>query len=321
MKAPLAIGIDLGGTNIKVAVVDSDGGVLHRLEQPTAADRGPGPVIDDLADLVRRLRQQAVVGIGLATPGPLDLSRARIIRGVNLPGWKDVPIREALREKTGLPVTLENDANAAAYGEYRFGAGQGRVDLVMLTLGTGVGCGVILNGQILHGHFGNAAELGHMIVVVDGLPCPCGQRGCLEQYTSADAVVRRVLQADPSREPNVGPPLVSSADQHRDRKEAGTVRAEDVARAATGGDAVCEGIWDEACLYLAVACVNIQHAFNPAKIVLGGGLSNAGAQLLDRVNAHFRKHVWSLHSDFPEIVLSKLGGDAGVIGAAMLAMP
>lgn len=322
MNPPLAIGIDLGGTNTKAAIVDRNGNILHRLEQPTEASRGPGPVIEDLAILVRRLRQfsfspspfqgesrgegvvsERIVGIGLATPGPLDLREGRIIHGANLPAWKDVPIRDLLQQKTGLAVTLENDGNAAAFGEYRFGAGRGRENLVMLTLGTGVGAGVILNGRILHGHFDNAAELGHMIVVVDGLPCPCGQRGCLEQYASANAVVRRVLNANLSR----------------DRNEAGTIRAEDVAQAAANGDPLCERVWDEACLYLAVACVNIQHAFNPTRVVLGGGLSNAGGQLLDRVNAHFRKHTWSLHTDAPEIVLAQLGPDAGVMGAAALA--
>ncbi|MEK7786066.1 MAG: ROK family protein, partial [Chloroflexota bacterium] len=276
--------------------------------------------IEDLADVVRRLAtpslfkgegwgkgviSERIVGIGLATPGPLDLDEGRIIRTANLPGWKDVPIRDTLRQKTGLPVTLENDGNAAAYGEYRCGAGRDGGDLVMLTLGTGVGAGVILNGRILHGHFDNAAELGHMIVVVDGLPCPCGQRGCLEQYASAHAIVHRVLLADPNHK----------------KDAAVAIRAEDVAQAAANGDPLCERVWDETCLYLAIACVNIQHAFNPSKIVLGGGLSNAGALLLDRVNAHFRKHSWSLHADAPEIALAQLGPDAGVIGAAMLAMP
>ncbi len=320
MNLPLAIGIDIGGTNIKAAVIDLDGNVLHRLEQPTDASRGPGPVIEDLADIVRRLAaltaahgksrveglvSEGIVGIGLATPGPLDLHGGRIIRGANLPAWKDVPIREALWQKTGLPVTLDNDGNAAAYGEYRCGAGRDGGDLVMLTLGTGVGAGVILKGRIFHGHFDNAAELGHMIVVVDGLPCPCGQRGCLEQYASAQAIVHRVLLADPSHE----------------KAPAIAIRAEDVAQAAANGDPLCERVWDDACLYLAIACVNIQHAFNPTRIVLGGGLSNAGAQLLDRVSAHFRRHTWSLHTDSPEIVLAQLGPDAGVIGAAMLAMP
>lgn len=320
MNSPLAIGIDLGGTNIKAAVVGRDGNILERIEQPTGAVRGPEPVIEDLADIVRRLRKKSpipskgegrgvasdlndLVGIGLATPGPLDLHAGRIIHAANLPGWRDVRIRDALREKTGLPVILENDGNAAAYGEYRLGAGLGRDDIVLLTLGTGVGSGVILNGQILHGHFDNAAELGHMIVAADGLPCPCGQRGCLEQYASAGAIVRRVLSADPSR----------------DREGADELRAEDVIEGAASGDQLCERVWDETCQFLAIACVNIQHAYNPLKILLGGGLSNAGAQLLDRVKAHFRKRTWSLHSDAPEIVLAQLGADAGVIGAATLA--
>ncbi len=320
MSPRLAIGIDLGGTNIKGAVVSSNGIILDRLEQPTDAARGPGPVMDDLADMVRRLQQRPpipherkgtvetnesnkFVGIGLATPGPLDLHAGRINHAANLPGWKDVRIRDSLREKTGLPVTLENDGNAAAYGEYRYGAGVGHDDLVMLTLGTGVGGGVILNGEIIHGHFDNAAELGHMIVVVDGFPCPCGQRGCLEQYASAGAIVRRVLSVDPGRK----------------RMGADDLRAEDIITAALNGDPLCYQVWDEACQFLAVACINIQHAYNPSKIILGGGMSNAGAQLLDRVNAHFSSQAWSLHNDVPMIVLAKLGKDAGVVGCAALA--
>lgn len=312
MNQRLAIGIDLGGTNLRIALVNRDGLIHTRSDQLTQADRGPDAVIVDIAASVNALIDGAsldrrnIAGIGLCTPGPLALGEGRIIHAANLPRWKNVPIRKALAEELHLPVILENDGNAAAFGEYCFGAGRGCEDMVMLTLGTGVGAGVILNGNILHGHFDNAAELGHMIVVTDGLPCPCGQRGCLEQYASAGAIVRRVFNAHPNPE--------------RMRRDL-PLCAEAVAQNAANGDPLCQRIWDEACLYLAIACVNIQHTYNPAKIVLGGGLSNTGAQLLDRVNAHFRKHTWSLHTDAPEIVLAQLGGDAGLVGAAKLAMP
>jgi len=331
MNQPVAIGIDLGGTNLRIALVDRDGLIVARDDQRTLADRGPDAVIGDIVASVDALIGGAsvdrggIAGVGLCTPGPLDLREGRIIHAANLPGWTNVPIRNALKERLHLPVALENDGNAAALGEYRAGAGRGNDPLVMLTLGTGVGAGVILNGRILHGHFDNAAELGHMIVVVDGLPCPCGQRGCLERYASADAVVRRALDADQNRDRhgavNLSRDREGAVYPSRERERADLpLRAEDVAQGAVAGDPLCRRVWDEACLYLAVACVNIQHAFNPAKIVLGGGMSLVGKPLLDGVRKFLRAQAWSLHHDVPAIELSSLGADAGLIGSAALAL-
>ncbi len=321
-----AVGIDLGGTNTKLAVVDRAYRILTHRSVPTQPETGPRAVIAALTQVAEALVQQAnlahgdVVGVGFATPGPLDLGAGRITKAANLPGWHHVPVRDLLRERIGLPVTLENDGNAAAFGEYIAGAGVGCEHLVVLTLGTGVGAGVIVDGAVLHGHFDNAGELGHMIVVVDGLPCPCGQRGCLERYASADAIVRRV-------EANAETPKRRNTETCRPEPTAYSLQstaekprtASDIARAATNGDAVCAKVWDEACKYLAVACVNIQHAFNPQRILLGGGMSLAGDLLLAPVREHVRSQAWSLHADLPEITLAKLGPDAGVIGAAALA--
>jgi glucokinase len=321
MRHTVAIGIDLGGTNLRTAIVDREGLIVARSDQPTLANRGPDAVIADIVASVDALigganvDRGSVAGVGLCTPGPLDLREGRIIHAANLPGWTNVPIRDALKERLHLLVALENDGNAAAFGEFRAGAGRGCDPLVMLTLGTGVGAGVVLDGRILHGHFDNAAELGHMVVVVDGLPCPCGQRGCLERYASADAVVRRVLDADQNRDRRgaVNP------SRERERPDL-TLRAEDIAQASVAGDPLCRRVWDEACLYLAVACVNIQHAFDPQRIILGGGLANAGDFLLDAVRIRFGERTWTLHDDAPEIVLAQLGPDAGVIGATALAL-
>ncbi|MCH7870503.1 MAG: ROK family protein, partial [Planctomycetes bacterium] len=198
------VGIDLGGTTLTGVMVDREGKRLAHRTTPAEVHRGPDAVIADMVELVDALlaeasldRQsqladrKALIGVGVAAPGPLSRQSGRIIRSANLPGWVDVPLCDRLGEALEVPITLENDGNAAAFGEFWLGAGEDGADLVMLTLGTGVGAGVILNGQILRGHFENAAELGHMIVVHDGLPCPCGQRGCLEQYASAGAVARR----------------------------------------------------------------------------------------------------------------------------------
>ena len=312
----LAIGIDLGGTNLKGAAVDRHGRILAKRAGPADPSRGPGPVVADMGDLVDALlsdtsrHRTELAGVGLGTPGPLSQREGRIVKAANLPGWVNVPLVAMLAEKTGRPVTLENDGNAAAFGEFWAGAGRGFDDLVMLTLGTGVGAGVVLDRRLLHGHHENAAELGHTIVVIDGLECSCGQRGCLEQYASAGGVARRVTTAISEGERSI---LAESLDSGE------SIDARRVVEAARAGDLLCQRIWDEACLYLAVACVNIQHAFNPACVILGGGMSQAGDFLLGPVKEHLARQSWSLHDDLPEVLLAGLGYDAGVVGAAGLA--
>ncbi len=316
MTQPIAIGIDFGGTNFKVALVAEDGRVLVKSSAPTDTTATPESVIAQVANLAESLlddghiARENVVGAGLGSPGPLDFDRGMVIHSVNLPTWENVPVRDLLAKRLNLPVALDNDANAAAFGEYWAGAGKGGGDFVMLTLGTGLGAGVVLGGKILHGHYDNAGELGHMIVVPGGLPCGCGQRGCVEQYAAAATVARRVHRAIEEGEDSLLSPMV---------KEGVSIDAKTVVEAMGKGDAVCKRIWDEACTYLAIACVNIQHAFNPESIVLGGGMAEAGDVVLDPVRSHFARNTWRLESDRPHIRLAALGYDAGVIGAAGLA--
>ncbi len=316
MAHRMAIGVDFGATNLKVALVDSKGTVESKRECPTAASRGPDAVIADLARLAESSRGDApdgtdLVGVGVGAPGPISHRMGMIVRSNNLPGWSNVRLRDRLQDKLGLRVTLDNDGNVAAFGEYWVGAGEQTGDLVMLTLGTGVGGGVVLNEAILHGHFENAAELGHMIVSLDGLQCSCGQRGCLEQYASASAVARRVNEAIQQGESKVLSDAVSSGQ---------VIDAEWVVRYAREGNAVCLRIWNEACFYLAAACINIQRFYNPARIVFGGGMSRAGGFLLDSIREHLGRQKSSTDSNLPEITLAKLGHEAGVIGAAHLAL-
>ncbi len=338
MISRAAIGLDLGGTNLKGALVDDHARILCKHSIPTDAARGPDAVIADMVAMTEQLIQKsgldrsAIVGIGVGSPGPLSMKHGIIYHCANLPGWNHVPLRQRLHEKTGLAVVLENDGNAAAYGEYwsRFiekhatqthpplprgesGGSSHRhhgSDLVLLTLGTGVGAGVIIEGRVLHGHFENAAELGHTIVVVDGLPCPCGQRGCLEQYSSASAIARRVTAAI----------RVGAQSALRDDTTHGCeIDSSMVAEQARTGDVLCTQIWDEACKFLAIACINIQHSFNPEQIILGGGLAAAGDFLLHAVRKHFESRQWVLCRDFPTISISQIGTDIGSIGAAGLA--
>ncbi len=312
-----AVGLDVGGTNIKAGLIGSDGTLLAKVMRPTRAERGVEAVLADMAALSEEVRAEGgadranVVGVGIGAPGPLSPSRGVIIKSANLPGFKNVPMRDELARRTGLPARLDNDANAAAYAEFWVGAGRGARDMVLFTLGTGVGAGVIVGGQLLRGHFENAGELGHTIVQPDGRPCPCGQRGCLEQYASANAVALLVIEAARAGARTKLADLPGGI-------EAAT--AERVAQAARDGDEVACRIWDGACRHLAIACVNVQHAYNPARIVLGGGMSAAGDMLLAAVRAHVVALRWSLIDDLPEVVLAELANNAGMIGAAGLVL-
>ncbi len=315
-KGPVAVGIDLGGTNLKGAIVDRKGRVIAKHVRPLP-EVDPEGTISEIVALVDQFLSVAsagrsdLAGVGVGAPGPMRYGTGTITQAANLPGWRNVPLRDLLRERLQVPVLFDNDGNAAAFGEFWLGAGKDGQDLVMLTLGTGVGAGVILNGRILHGHHENAAELGHTIMVPNGLPCPCGQRGCLEQYASAGAVARRVASAIQEGGNSVLSDAVGQGE---------AIDARLVAASAQAADPVCVRVWDEACQYLAIACINIQHAYSPARVVLGGGMAEAGDFLLDRVTHHVTGQRWSLHDDLPEIVLAKLGYDAGVIGAAGLVL-
>ncbi len=316
MAGTHTIGIDLGGTNIKAGVVDPAGKLVRRTSIATEADRGFEHVFARLVRLVEDLLSQAgltstdVCAIGFGTPGPMSHEKGVIYAAPNLPGWDNIPLRDRFAEATGLPVALDNDANAAAFGEFTAGAGRGTRDMVMLTLGTGIGGGIILDGRLLRGTFDNAAEIGHTIAVPGGRPCPCGQRGCLERYSSANAVAERLIEAIEAGETSSLDPAARTGPRPT---------SADVARAAREGDALAARIWDEMCLHLAIGCVNIQHMVNPETIVLGGGMIRAGEQLLAPVRAHFRKQVWPVPQDYPRIELATLGDDAGIIGAAALA--
>jgi len=310
------IGLDLGGTALKGGLCDEAGKIVARQSWDTAAHLGPDHVFEVLVRASEELvaaapgGRGAVSGLGLGSPGPLSHERGIIYGAPNLPGWRDVPVRARLSAATGLPVTLENDANAAAFGEFTAGAGSSVQSIVLLTLGTGIGGGVVLDGHLVRGAFDTAAEIGHMIVIPDGRPCPCGQRGCLERYASANAVSERLVEAV-----QAGKSSLLAA-----RIAAGKVLdARDVLAAIDEGDELAARIWDETCLFLAVAAVNMQHLLNPQRVILGGGLMNAGERLLGPVREHFDRQSWRIAPDRPEIVLAALGTDAGVIGAASLA--
>ncbi|MFQ5492311.1 MAG: ROK family protein, partial [Phycisphaerae bacterium] len=313
MGSQFAVGVDIGGSFIKAGLVDDAGALLSKSVRPTLPQRPADEIVADVATLISEVIEaspadrESIAGVGIGSPGPLSPTRGIIHRAANLPTFKNFPLRDRVAEGSGMPAVLVNDANAAGFAERWVGAGHGADNLVMFTLGTGIGSAVFVDGRVLSGGFENAGELGHMIIERNGRPCSCGQRGCLEQYASAANIVRRVSEAMRQGADSVLAKIAGAPE---------AITAKDVAQAVREGDSLAVEIWRDACAALATGCVNVLHAYNPRVIVLGGGLSGAGAVLLDAVRQSLQAQVWSLHDDLPEIVLAELGNDAGIIGAA-----
>ena len=316
MPGQFTIGIDLGGTNLKGGVCSDAHEVRTTHSIETQAERGFEHVLGRMVLLVDALLEKArlgradVVAIGIGAPGPLLHEEGLILGAPNLPGWVNVPLRQRLADAVRLRVVLENDANAAAFGEFVAGAGRDVRSLVMLTLGTGVGGGIVLDGRLWRGVCDSAGEMGHTIIVPGGRPCPCGQLGCFERYASANAVAERLAEAVQSGEESALKPQVQAGT---------TFDARDVLRAADAGDALAARIWDQTCSYLALGCVNLEHLLSPDKVVLAGGLTHAGERLLAPVQRHVQELRWHIATTPPQIALAALGIDAGIIGAAALA--
>lgn len=310
------VGIDLGGTNIKIGLFGSELKLVRKTSVATEADMGPDVVIDKMAQTVEKLVADEglalsdIIAIGIGTPGPAKYSEGVIIRSTNMPKFKNVPICKMLKEKLGAPVVFDNDANVACWGEYAVGAGKGVEDMVFFTLGTGIGGGIISNGELVHGCAENAAELGHTIIYPDGRKCNCGQRGCVEAYASADSTARRAREA-------IEAGAESSLKKVLDEK--GTITSKDVYEHLAAGDNLAKDITDGTAEALAITCINMLHTTEPKRIVFAGGMIAAGDVLLDRIRDYFDEHIWSIKEESVEIVFAALGEDAGIIGAAALA--
>ena len=311
------IGIDLGGTNIKIGCLAADMKLLWKTSIPTDAKMGPDAVIDRIADVIKEMASkkntplETIKAVGIGTPGPAKYSDGVLIRCANLPKFINVPISRMLWEKLGKPVILENDANTACFGEFVAGAGKNIKNMVFFTLGTGIGAGIISDGKLLQGSSGNAAELGHMIVNVNGRLCACGQKGCVEVYASASNTAKRATEAIAA---GAGSNLKAVLEKN------GQITCKDVYDHLAEGDKLAKKITDETAEVLGVLCVNALHCTEPERIVFAGGMIAAGDILLDRIKYYFKQHVWKLkQEDDIEICFATLGEDAGIIGAAALA--
>ncbi|MFW6133830.1 MAG: ROK family protein [Planctomycetota bacterium] len=313
------IGIDLGGTFIKFVALDDRRRAGEVTALPTPRSDGAEAVADRMAAGARRVMDAGgiapddIVGVGIGAPGPLKISEGVVVAMPNIPGMDNAPLVRMLARRLEVRCVLENDANAAALGEFLCGAGASAGHMVLLTLGTGLGSGVILDGAVFHGAHEQAPELGHMIIVPDGEPCNCGQRGCLERYCSATYMAdraRRRLESGRGR---------ADGELARRLREKGAIDARDVEEAALAGDPLAAEQWDEMARYLAQGCVNICRIYDPDEIVLAGGMAKAGDALLTPVRKHFDALNWTLAGPRASIALAQLGSDAGAIGAAGVA--
>jgi glucokinase len=317
---PLFVGIDLGGTNVKAGLVDHDGRVLGAVSVPTEADEGPEAGIRRMCDTARAAVSQSgqdwqhVTAVGIGSPGTMDIPAGMILRPHNLPGWRDIPLRERIRERLQRPTVLQNDANAAAYGEYWVGAGRDAHSMVLFTLGTGIGCGIIVGDTIIEGEHSHGGEAGHVVLQMEGgRLCGCGKFGCLEAYASATALIKRTEEVlDTDRAVRIAQ-AVSAGDELTPKL---------LADLADQGDAFADELIMQTARYLAVGVVNLMHTIDPDLVALGGAMTFGrdddplGRRFREEVQKEVRRRAFPVPAEKTSIVYATLGGDAGFIGAA-----
>ncbi|WII37798.1 ROK family glucokinase [Paenibacillus thiaminolyticus] len=312
MSEQIYVGVDLGGTAIKVGICNTEGRLLQTFEGPTEVAKGPDTVIDNIENYIRRIVEESpydwsqVAGIGAGVAGFTNVKEGVILLAPNV-GFKDVPIRALLEARLGKPVKIDNDANVAALGEAWSGAGKGIDNCVCYTLGTGVGGGIIINGKIVQGFSGMAGELGHIAVIPDleAIQCGCGKMGCLETVSSATGIIR----------------MAKDAVERGDRTSLSLledIAAKDVFDAAKAGDEVAVRIISRAAFYLGKSMAAVAVTLNPERFIIGGGLSKAGEFLFEQIRETFKKLSPEPVTRGVSIVPAELGNDAGMIGAAGL---
>ncbi len=306
------VAVDLGGTKIIAALVSPAGEVTARERAPSSAANGPQAVIARIITTInwllsnRGLSIRQVEGLCVAAAGPTDMTAGVVTASPNLPGWENVPLRDIMREQYQTNAYLINDAKAAALGEHRFGAGKGVENMLGVTLGTGIGGGIVIHGRLYFGESGGAGEVGHMTVEAGGPRCTCGNTGCWELYASGTAMAKEAARRVAAGEKSAlaGKPPITG---------------EDVAAAAAQGDAVAQAAVERTARYLGIGLASLVNIFNPRMIVIGGGLSRMGETLLSPARLVVLERAFPLLSGACEIVVSTLGDDAGLLGAAAFA--
>lgn len=311
------VGVDLGATNIVSILINGEGKVIEKDTRCTLAREGKEKALSQIVNSVRAVLEKgqlqgissaSIKGVGVGSPGPLDTKKGIIHFAPNLPGWNNVSLVSILEDELKLPIFLENDGNAAALAEWWMGAGKKVDNLVLLTLGTGVGGGIIIGGEVLHGAWDTAAEIGHMIIHERGLVCGCGKRGCLEAYASATGVIKRTVSLIKAGGDTILRELV-----HGHLED---ITCELVYRAAERGDELSQRIVEETARYLGIGIASIVNIINPEMVILSGGMTAAGDLLFKPVRKYARKYALEAAIRGVRIVPAKLGGNTGVLGAA-----
>lgn len=317
-KKKFIIGIDLGGTNVYAVLIDIKGRIYAEKHFPTMGEKGPDGVINNIILELNNIIKEAGIKfkdiwrIGIGSPGPLDSKKGIIFGAVNLPGWKYVKLKEKIEKETGVKTGVDNDANCAIYGEKWLGAGRKYDNIIGLTLGTGIGGGIILNGKLLRGVNYNAGEIGHMSLNPDGILCKCGARGCYEQYASASAIANFAKQKIKQGRKSIITEIVKG-DLNR-------ITSKTVYEALLNNDQLAKEIWDEFIKYLAAGIANILNIFNPEVIIIAGGVINAGDKLFLPLREAVKKQTFEIIYNAAKILPAKLGERAGAIGAAGLVL-
>lgn len=311
------IGVDLGGTDIKTALVSEERSIIAKASRPTGASEGPKAVMDLMAESVfDLLREQQidpsqVLAAGFGAPGPMNWQTGVVFDPPNLKGWKNVPLADEMSKRLQVPCYVDNDANVACYGEYWLGAGQGAESVVVFTLGTGVGGGIVVFGRLLRGIDGTAAELGHLTVQRDGRLCGCGARGCLETYASVTGMIRSAVEGWDS---------TATTLKGRCGGDPKNLTGKIIYEAAVAGDRFALEVFHDTAVWLGLGAASMVNALNPERIVLCGGMINAGDMLFDTVRETVLANAFEVPAKRCEIVPAGLGSDSGVIGSAGCAL-
>ena len=316
MNGHWAVGVDLGGTKLEVARVEWGGKVVDSVRTPTRVEGGPVAVERDIAEAARLLIERAgsvPLGIGVGVAGQIERQTGRVLFAPNL-NWREVPLRADLEEALEMAAVVTNDVRAITWGEWLYGAGKGYDDVICLYVGTGIGGGVVSAGRVLAGRANSAGELGHIVIDVNGPPCTCGNRGCLEALAGGWAIARQAREMI-GRDPLAGSMLLAAAGGAEE-----AVGAEAVAQCAHRGDALSVSIVDNVGRALTAGCVSLVNAFNPGRLILGGGVIDGLPEMINRVRHGVMQDALASASASCEIVPGMLGPAAGVVGAASVAM-
>ena len=307
------IGIDVGGTNVKIALVDDKGSILYSNSVPTRAEMGYEYTVNNIKQAIRDLMSETKVtnieGIGFDFPGQIDYKNGIVRLAPNIPGWVNIPIAKIIEDEFKIPTRIDNDVHCAALGELNFGAGKGCENFICMTVGTGIGSGIVINGKLVRGASNAAGELGHIkLQMHEGPLCGCGDHGCLEAFASGPSIVAIAEEYI----------LGGKSTKFRELASGGEITPFIVAEAAKQGDPVARRIFVRIGEYIGFGLSSVVNLLNPEKIIIGGGVADAGDILLDPIKETIKKRAMVVAGSAVEIVPAKLGNTAGVIGASLL---